>query len=152
MKVKIKLFCIVLNVILVISFMNNVYAEDDTENIVHSDTIDIACYNPNTKEIEVKEYDFSSIPKVYPEENREPTVEIARPFWVVGPDDREYLKQMTTYPNRTICYIYVQNYNGDNPCIGSGVMIGRNTVLTSAHLLYNWDKKIVKNMKNGEQQ
>ncbi len=57
---------------------------------------------------------------------------------IIGTDDREILKNFFTYPNSTICWLFSIFPDGtEDQQVGSGVMMGKNTVLTCAHNLYS---------------
>lgn len=88
------------------------------------------------KKVTIEEFD-SSIPVPESEFGPHPPI---KPFTdndgIIGDDDRTFMNELTTYPNRTTCWIYASFGNDDHE-VASGVMMGRNTVLTCAHTLYS---------------
>ncbi len=90
------------------------------------------------KNVTIKEYDTSILP---PESAFEPHPPIS-PFeikndGIIDGDDRTVLTNLTTYPNRTTCWIFAVFPNNIPQQVGTGVMMGKNTVLTCAHVLYS---------------
>ena len=70
----------------------------------------------------------------------EPYIDASFPEKILGTDDRQLVTDTTSELNRKIVRITFENYNEKgiwSSFIGSGVMIGDDTVLTAGHVIYN---------------
>lgn len=89
------------------------------------------------KNVTMEEYD-SSIPLSENELELYSQTKSLGKGGIIGQDDREVLTNLATYPNRTTCWIFsVFKDNIPEQQVASGVMMGKNTVLTCAHALYS---------------
>ena len=62
--------------------------------------------------------------------------ESSQPRTVFPPDGRVYVKDTTKYPYSAVVRIY-GTFPSGAPSVGTGCIIGRDTVLTAGHIIYN---------------
>lgn len=67
------------------------------------------------------------------------TEDLIMPTDIIGEENRVKVPDTTQYPYKTICLLII-NYPKEIGCMGTGVLIGKKTLLTVAHNLYNKDK------------
>ena len=131
MKLKFKLSCGLIIIIIGCLLHIAVYAE--SEDMI-TNTLEIINYDLKTK-TETKE---SYVSRQKTNDISDPDIKpkIAKPFWIVGDDDRKPLLTLSEFPYSTVCFIYCL-YPDGSESYGTGTVIASKYLLTAAHVIYN---------------
>ncbi len=130
---------IIITFVILIFLANTVHASEDAT--IKDDIIEVVSYDAKTQTETIETYNNNTYlyrgnyNSVIP--NHEPKVKNRA---IIDGDDREGMLGISKYPYSAVCLL-ISYFPSGTIFTGSGAVIGEDKVLTSAHNIYNYDKK-----------